>query len=35
MIGAPQGFVLAERFCFYVLGCSLWKRIVEIGFLQT
>lgn len=35
MIDALQDFVFAERFfCFYVLGCSLWRRIVEIVFLQ-
>lgn len=31
MIDALQDFVFAERFCFYVLGCSLWRWIVEIG----
>ena len=34
MIDALQDFVFVERFCFYVLGCSLWIRIVEIVFLQ-
>lgn len=32
MIDALQDFVFAERFCFYVLGCSLWRWIVEIVF---
>lgn len=34
MIDALQDFVFAERFCFYVLGCSLWRWIVEVVFLQ-
>lgn len=34
MIDALQDFVFVERFCFYALGCSLWRRIVEIIFLQ-
>lgn len=34
MIDALQDFVFAERFCFYALGYSLWRRIFEIVFLQ-
>ena len=29
MIDALQDFVFAERFCFYALGCSLWRRILD------